>query len=237
MVTPLEHAGHFSEAIIQLPHCYQANNLQEYALAPPPARAELGLPEDAFVFCCFCANNKFTPKRFAAWVRILRGCPHAVLWLWAPEEIVRANLRREAEQLGLGHERLIFADRLPRAEHLRRMQLADLFLDTAPYGAHTTASDALWAGVPVLTVLGETFASRVTASIVHAAGLDDLILPDEAAYERQAVAYAHNPRVMETMKQHLRAHKASMPLFDMASRVRELETAYESVLKARKFAI
>ena len=229
VVTPLEHAAHFSEAIIQLPHCYQANNLSTYALEPAPSRSELGLPGDAFVFCCFNASNKFTSRRFAIWMRILARTPNAVLWLWAAKASVQDNLRAAAMEHGIAPERIIFAGREPRPEHLRRLQAADLFLDTAPVGAHTTASDALWAGVPVLTVLGETFPARVTASLVRSAGLGELIMPDEAAYEARAIELASNPSRVEDLKSRLRDAKATCPLFDMHARVCELELAYATV--------
>lgn len=232
VVTPLSHAEHFSEAIIQLPECYQANNLRLYELPQAPARAQLGLPDGAFVFCCFNATNKFTPDRFEAWVRILRASPGAVLWLFAPNDMVRRNLLGEAARRGLAPDRVVFADSRARPEHLRRMQAADLFLDTSPVGAHTTASDALWAGVPVLTALGETFPARVTASVVRAAGLGDLVMPDEATYEARAIELANDRDAIEALKSRLRRARATCPLFDMQARVRELEAAY-AVIWAR----
>ncbi len=228
VVTPLEHAAHFSEAIIQLPHCYQANNLSTYGLDPQPPRSELGLHDESFVFCCFNAANKLTPGRFASWMRILDRSPDAVLWLLATKSAMRDNLLQVVAAHGIAPERVIFAAHQPRPEHLRRLQAADLFLDTAPVGAHTTATDALWAGVPVLTVLGETFAARVTASVVRAAGLGDMVMPDEATYEARAIDLANRPGDVDTLKSRLRDAKATCPLFDMRSRVCELEAAYEA---------
>jgi predicted O-linked N-acetylglucosamine transferase (SPINDLY family) len=174
IVTPPDHADRYSETIVRMPHCYQPND-RTRRIGDRPTRAEAGLPEDAVVFCSFNQSFKITPAVFDLWCRVLAGVSGSVLWLLTPPAATIANLQREATARGIEPARLIFAERRAPTEHLARLQLADLALDTAPYGSHTTGSDALWAGVPLLTMLGETFASRVAASLLHAVGLPELI--------------------------------------------------------------
>ncbi|MDQ2106727.1 O-linked N-acetylglucosamine transferase, SPINDLY family protein, partial [Azospirillum isscasi] len=173
LVTPLDRQPFYAERIVQLPVCYQPND-RSRPIGPTPTRAACGLPERGMVFCCFNAAYKITPALFGLWCRLLGAEPDSVLWLLDSHPEASANLRREAARRGVAPERLVFAPRRPPAEHLARHRLADLFLDTTPVGAHTTASDALWAGLPVLTVPGEGFASRVGASLLRAAGLPEL---------------------------------------------------------------
>lgn len=185
------------------------------------------------MFSDFNQHVKITPDVFAVWMRILRRVPGSVLWLIAgPGE---ANLRRHAEAVGVDPGRLLFAPWLPRPQHLARGRLADLFLDTRPCNAHTTATDALRAAVPVLTCPGETFASRVAASLAHAAGLHELVVRNMDAYEALAVALAHDPRRLGSLKRELAAGLQTLPVFDIAGRARELENAYaEMVARQRR---
>jgi predicted O-linked N-acetylglucosamine transferase (SPINDLY family) len=222
IVTPLAHAEHFSERIAQLPACYQPNDLRR-VLPPRPSRAELGLPEDAVVLCCFNQTYKLSPAMLDLWVRILEQAPRAVLWMLAWNPHARANIQRELAQRGIGQERVFFAPKLDLAGHLARLRAADLFLDTWPCNAHTTASEALWAGVPVLTVPGPTFASRVAASLVTACGLPDLACSDEAHYVGLAAALANEPATLAGLKAHLEAYRNELPLFDSERLARDFD--------------
>jgi len=230
IVTPFEHAGDYAETLVQLPGCYQVNDRQR-AIADPPPRRDLGLPEDAFVFCCFNQAYKFNPEVFDAWARILAAVPRGVLWLLggnatADSGVVEANLAREAEARGVHSDRVVFAARRPNAEYLGLYRRADLFLDTWPYNAHTTASDALWAGCPVLTFLGETFAGRVAASLLTAVGLPELIAPDVDGYVGQAVALANAGDTLARCRLRLAATGRASALFDTTASTRALEAAY-----------
>ena len=192
-------------------------------------RREFGLPERGFVFCCFNTNYKIEPDVFAAWMRLLARVPGSVLWLLDGGEAVRRNLQREAASHGVAAERLVFAPRLPHAEHLARHACADLFVDTFYCGAHTTAADALWAGLPVLACLGDTMASRIGAGIVRAAGLPELIASDRAAYEATALRLATQPQELAELRARLARSRSTCALFDTAQRVRELDLAFETM--------
>jgi predicted O-linked N-acetylglucosamine transferase (SPINDLY family) len=222
IVTPIEHAADFSERIAQLPGCYQPNDLQR-ALPPCPPRSELGLPDDAVVMCCFNQTYKLSPAMLDLWARILALAPRAVLWMLAWNAHAQANLLRELAARGVGPERVFFAPKIPVAGHLARLRAADLFLDTWPCNAHTTASEALWAGVPVLTVPGPTFASRVAASLVTACGLPDLACTDADHYVGMAAALANETTTLAALKEHLDTHRASLPLFDSERFTRDYE--------------
>lgn len=222
VVMPLAHAAQYSERIAQMPHSYQPNDRQR-ALPPAPSRAQLGLPEDAVVFCCFNQTYKISPRMLDLWSRILAGAPNAVLWMLAWNPHAQANLERELAARGVGPERIFWAPKLPLARHIARLRAADMFLDTWPCNAHTTASEALWAGVPVLTVPGPTFASRVAASLVHACGLPDLAAADEQAYVDLGIALAHEPTTLQGLKQHLDQQRMSLPLFDTDRYARDYE--------------
>ena len=187
----------YSEQVVRLPGCYQVNDPARAIDGATPSRADCGLPPQGFVFCCFNSAYKITPPVFAIWMRLLQAMPGSVLWLLQDQPEAPANLRRAAAGQGVDPARLVFAPRLPLPAHLARHRLADLFLDTAPVNAHTTASDALWAGLPVLTCPGEAFASRVAASLLHSLGLDDLVVPDLAAYEARALALAGDPAALQ----------------------------------------
>ena len=222
IVTPLEHAAHYSEHIAQLDGCYQPNDGQR-TLPPCPPRAALGLPADAVVLCCFNQTYKISPRMLDLWARILVAAPRTVLWMliWSPH--AQANLLRELAERGVGAERVFFAPRLSLQEHIARLRSADLFLDTWPCNAHTTASEALWAGVPVLTVPGETFASRVAASLVTACGLGELACRSEDDYVELATALANEPETLSGIKAHLEVNRRTLPLFDSERLARDMD--------------
>lgn len=226
IATPRDHAAYWTERLVYLPDTlFMYNNAQE--IAPPPKRFDVGLPEAAFVFCCFNNAFKIEPDVFGIWMRLLLRVPGSVLWLLSDDEAVRDNLRREAEARGVAAGRLVFAPFLPFAEHLARYALADLFLDTFYCGAHTTAADALWGGLPVLTCLGQTMAARQAGSIVCAAGLPEMAVASHEEYEALAHRLANHPEELARKKHCLLDNRRHAPLFDTAGRVRELERAYE----------
>jgi predicted O-linked N-acetylglucosamine transferase (SPINDLY family) len=238
VVTPFAHAGDYSETLVQLPGSYQINDRQRPVTAAPP-RPELGLPEDGVVFCCFNQSYKLNPQVFDAWARILAGVPRSVLWLLAGNEeatsrSLAANLEQEAASRGIDPGRFVFAARRPYAEYLGLYAHADLFLDTWPYNGHTTASDALWAGCPVLTWLGDTFAGRVGASLLTAVGLPELIAPDVAGYVQQAIAFAGDSEWRARSRRHLAGAGRDSPLFDTAATTRALEAAYIRIAEQRR---
>jgi protein O-GlcNAc transferase len=225
IVAPPADQIYFAEKLVTLPGCYQPSDTRR-DVAIVPARRDCGLPADAFVFCCFNSTYKITPTFFDVWMRLLKRVPGSVLWLLESNELARRNLRREAEQRGVEPDRLVFAPIRPIGEHLARHRQADLFLDTLPCNAHTTASDALWSGLPVLTCPGETFAGRVAASAAAAAGLAELIVPSLDAYEQTAFDLAHTPARLRELRDKLERSRATAPLFDMAAYARHLEAAY-----------
>lgn len=218
----------YDEKIVWLPHTYLPGDSQR-PIAPTPTRAEAGLPETGFVFCSFNQIYKFTPELFDLWMRLLAQVPGSVLWLWASNPWAPDNLRREAQARGIDSQRLIFAPTKSQAEHLGRLRLADIFLDTYPVNAHTTASDALWSGVPVLTRSGETFVSRVAGSLLHTAGLPELITETAEDYERTALELALKPERLAHLKARLSTAKDTSPLFDSARFARHLNDAFELI--------
>lgn len=220
----------FSESLIRMPDSYQVNDDARPLPAPPLPRAAYGLPEGAFVFCCFNATYKITPREFDIWMRLLCRVEDSVLWLLGTTPLAEANLRAETARRGVDPARLVFARRAPLAEHLRRHGAADLFLDTFVYNAHTTASDALWAGLPMVTLAGRHFASRVGASLLAAAGLPQLITEDEAAYERLALDLAQAPERLAAIRAGLIAGRATSTLFDTARFTRHLERAFDMAM-------
>ncbi len=227
-ITPPEQAQHYSEKIIRLPDTYQPNDRLR-PLAATPTRMECGLPDDGFVFCCFNQSFKITSQLFDIWTNILSITPQSVLWLLECNPWAKANLLREAATRGIDPDRLIFAPRVPIEQHLARQKLADLFLDTLPYNAHTTTSDALWVGLPVVTCAGETFAARVAGSLLQAAGLPELVAGSLHEYETLALHLATNPEALSNIREKLvRAHN-SMPLFDTERFARNLEQAYREM--------
>ncbi|HEX5458629.1 MAG TPA: tetratricopeptide repeat protein [Steroidobacteraceae bacterium] len=225
VLVPREQRRHYSERIAYLPS-YQANDTRRPVSDRVFTRAELGLPASGFVFCCFNASYKVTPETFASWMRILAAVPGSSLLLLADSHPARMNLRREAAASGVDPARLVFAGRVPYADYLARYRTADLFLDTLPYNAGTTASDALWAGLPVLTCAGESFAARMGASLLTAVGLPELIANDRPTYERLAVELAREPVRLATVRTRLAAARTSALLFDTPRLARSLEALY-----------
>ena len=223
-VFPKALAQHFMEKPLYLPDVYQVNDSQR-VIGETPSRAACGLPEDCFVYCSFNGSYKINPDVFAVWMRILNRVPNSVLWLVADNEIAKANLHNQAKKHGIDSERLIFAQKVAPMEYLARYRLADLLLDTSPYNAGTTASDALWADLPVLTCPGNTFASRMAGSLLNAVGLPELIMPNWHAYEERAVMLAQQPQHIANYKAYLRSHKLETPLFDSKRFARSLEQA------------
>lgn len=226
VVLPPEQAAYCVEQPVFLPECYQVNDRWQEIAATQSQRRDHGLPERGVIFCCFNQIQKIEPILFAVWMDILGQVPGAVLWLYSESEEAQARLRATAATLGIGGERLIFAGRLPKSQHLARHRLADLFLDTRLYNAHTTASDALWAGVPVLTCLGETFPARVAASLLQAVGLPELITQSLDGYAELAVRLALQPAELRALREKLARNRLRMPLFDTERFARHLERAY-----------
>ncbi|HEU4647037.1 MAG TPA: tetratricopeptide repeat protein [Burkholderiales bacterium] len=231
-VLPESERAAWSEKVAYLPECYQANDAGRVIADRTPSRAEAGLPSQGFVFCSFNNNYKITPQVFDAWMRLLRQVPASVLWVLEDNTVARRNLQREAEARGVEPQRLVFAPRVPHAEHLARHRLADLFLDTLPYNAHTSASDALWAGLPLLTCTGNTFAGRVAASLLHAIGLPELVTHSLAEYEALALQLAANPGRLSALRARLAANQMTAPLFDTDRFRRHLEAAYLRMLES-----
>jgi protein O-GlcNAc transferase len=228
-VIPPEHRSSYSEKIVYLPDSYQANDSVRRVEERTPSRAEVGLPDTGFVFASFNNSYKITPPMFDVWMRLLRATDGSVLWLLQDNEAATSNLKREAEARGVEPRRLIFAPRVNVEEHLARQRLADLFLDTLPCTAHTTASDALWVGLPVLTVLGTTFAGRVAASLLNAIGLPELITSSLTAYEALALSLARDSAALSRLKAKLEGNRHTHALFDTARFTRNLEAAFESI--------
>jgi len=216
----------FTEKIVRLAHSYQANDERRAIIPDTRGRAGWSLPERGFVFCCFNHTYKICPDVFTIWMRLLDRVEGSVLWLLRSNRWAEDNLRREAEARGVDPARLVFSAGVPHGEHLGRLALADLFLDTFAVGAHTTASDALWSGLPVLTTAGRQFAARVAASLVHAVGLPELAVPDRDAYEATALALAQDPRSLRDLRRRLSANRLTAPLFRTADYTRRIETAF-----------
>lgn len=231
LITPASSQPDYAETLLTLPNSYQPND-RKRPVAAVPARATCGLPDHAFVFCCFNQSFKITPDVFQCWMTILRAVPDSVLWLLECNPWAKENLRKYAQQQGIDPARLIFAPRIGIAEHLARHAHADLFLDTLPYNAHTTCSDALWMKVPVLTCIGDTFAGRVAASLLKAAGLDTLITHSLIEYQQRAIALATEQKALMQLKQQLIQHSASSALFDTPAFCRALEALYQKIWAA-----
>jgi predicted O-linked N-acetylglucosamine transferase (SPINDLY family) len=224
MVIPPDQERFYDEKIVRLPDSYQVNDDRGRTMAPPPTRAQAGLPVEGFVFCNFNQSYKLTPQSFARWMRILEQVPGSVLWLLEEVAPFAENIARHARAQGIDPARILFAPHLPPDRHLARLALADLFLDGLPYNAHTTASDALWAGVPVLTQRGTAFAGRVAASLLRAAGLPELITESAEAFERQAVTLASDPAGLAAVKKRM---TRDCTLFDTDLFRRRIENAYD----------
>jgi predicted O-linked N-acetylglucosamine transferase (SPINDLY family) len=214
VLTPLAHADDFSEKIAQLPMCYEPTDERREHPEPVETRAKCGLPDDAFVYACFNQSYKITEEVFSRWCRILQRVPGSVLWLLVPQEEIQAALRARAAERGVDPARLVFAPFVTPSDHLARLPQADLFLDTFPYGAHTTCSDALWMGLPVLTQVGRSFSARVAASLLHAVGLPELAADNADDYETLAVRLAEDREALTDIRDHLWDNRRDLPLFD-----------------------
>jgi protein O-GlcNAc transferase len=226
IVIPPEHRQFYSEQIVYLPETYQANDSARPISPHGITRRVAGLPESGFIFCCFNGSQKVLPIVFDTWMRILSRIENSVLWLLEDNEGATANLHRAAQASGIAAERLIFARHEASDHHLARLRLADLVLDTLPYGAHTTASDALWAGVPILTRIGSSFGSRVAASLLTAVGLPELITQSAAEYEALAHDLATAPAMLLKIREKLARNRERCALFDTVRMTRNLEAAY-----------
>ena len=234
IIIPTESQKYYSEKVVYLPNSYQvndrkndiANNIFNKNMF---AKKELNLPEKGFVFCCFNNSYKITPSTFDGWMRILKAVKGSVLWLLEDSPVARLNLLKEAEARGLNRDRLVFAKRMNLTEHLARHKVADLFLDTLPYNAHTTASDALWAGLPVLTCKGESFASRVAASLLNAIELPELITTTQEQYETTAIDLANNPEKLKAIKHKLESNRSTTALFDTPLFNKHIQAAYRQM--------
>jgi predicted O-linked N-acetylglucosamine transferase (SPINDLY family) len=223
---PQSHRQFYTEKVVALPNSYQVNDRKRIISDRQFNKQELGLPEKGFVFCCFNNNYKILPATFDSWMRILKAVEGSVLWLLTDSPSVETNLKKYAREQGIDETRLVFAGRMPLSEHLARHALADLFIDTAPYNAHTTASDALWAGLPVLTLTGQSFASRVAASLLNAIDLPELITNTQEAYEVLAIELATNPQKLAAIKLKLANNRLTTPLFDTPLFTKHIEAAY-----------
>jgi protein O-GlcNAc transferase len=236
VLIPEAHRANYQEKIVRLPHSYLPHDEASRAISERRfERSEFGLPECGFVFCCFNNAFKFNPRVFASHMNILNAVEGSVLWLSRDNDAAIGNLRKEAVAAGVDPARLVFADRLPSSsEHLARHRLADLFLDTLPYNAHTTASDALWAGLPVLTQIGETFAGRVAASLLTAIDLPELIVQTQAQFERLAVELATDPNRLAAVAGKHANNRLTQPLFDTSLYVGHLEQAFAAMLRRHR---
>jgi predicted O-linked N-acetylglucosamine transferase (SPINDLY family) len=225
-VIPDDDRAYYSEAVCYLPDTYQPNDRKKAVSGRSFSRAECALPETGVIFCCFNNNHKILPDMFEVWMRLLAAVDGSVLWLLEGNAAVRRNLMREAEKRGISPTRLVFAPMLSLADHLAREKLADIFLDTLPHNAHTTASDALWCGVPLVTCLGNTFAGRVAASLLEAIGLPELITTSLPDYEALALKLAGDAAFLGAVKAKLACNRDSFPLFDTPRFTRYIEEGY-----------
>lgn len=224
---PQQSQQFYSEKVIYLPNSYQANDRKRKISDKKFTRQAFGLPESEVVFCCFNNNYKILPETFDRWMNMLQAVPLSVLWLLESSPATVAHLRGQAQLCGIEPDRLVFARHMPLDEHLARHALADLFLDTLPYNAHTTASDALWAGLPVLTCMGASFASRVAASLLHAIGLPELVTEHPDDFEKRAIELARHPESLRVLRKQLNENRLKTPLFNTVLITHHIEDAYE----------
>jgi predicted O-linked N-acetylglucosamine transferase (SPINDLY family) len=229
-IIPEDQGMFYAEQVVRLPGSYQINDSKRYVTPITPERHECGLPEHAFVFCCFNNTQKLNLEMFDIWMRLLHAREDSVLWLLEGSPMASANLRAVAAERGVSPQRLIFAPKVSVADHLARQRRADLFLDTLPCNAHTTASDALWVGLPVLTCLGATFAGRVAGSLLRAIGLDELAAPSPGEYEALALKLAQDQVYLATIKDKLARNRDASILFDTKRATRHIESAYLSMV-------
>jgi predicted O-linked N-acetylglucosamine transferase (SPINDLY family) len=225
-VVPSGERQAYVEKVVYLPNSYQVNDDKRPIADHTFSRDEMGLPASAFVFCCFNVTHKILPSMFDIWMRLLLAVDGSVLWLLQANQSVRENLAREAAQRGVAPERIVFAPFVSMPEHLARLRLADLVLDTLPHNAHTTASDALWASLPVLTCLGTTFAGRVAASLLRAVALPELVTASLAEYEALALRLARDPAALAALREKLRRNRDGSALFATQRFTRDIEAAY-----------
>jgi predicted O-linked N-acetylglucosamine transferase (SPINDLY family) len=230
VIIPPEYEKYYSEKVLRLPHCYQPNDRSRQVSDRVFTREELGLPKEGFVYCCFNNNYKILPETFDSWMRILKAVPGSVLWLLEDNAKASENLKKEAQSRGVDPGRLVFAPRMALPEHLARHKLADLFLDTFPYNAHTTASDALWVGLPLLTRMGKSFASRVAASISKAAGLTELTTASIQHYEELAVSLAQSSSLLLQIRHSLETSSRQTLLYDSESFMKNWSRLLEGVV-------
>jgi protein O-GlcNAc transferase len=228
-VIPREESEHYTERIVRLSTCYQANDRRQAIDSPTPSREECELPQEGFVYCCFNSVQKINPRNFEAWMRILKRVAGSVLWLLGSNPLAMTNIRRYASGLDVDPSRIVFASQTPHSRHLARYHNADLFLDTVPYNAHTTGSDAILVGCPILTVAGNTFAGRVCGSLLHAVGAPELIVGSLQDYEDRAVALGTDAGTHARLKQRFSTARVDAPLFDADRIARELESAYATM--------
>ncbi len=229
VIIPPENQKFYSEKIIYLPDCYQCNDRKRKVSDKEFTRKELGLPENDFIYCCFNNQYKITPDTFDVWMEILKSAANSSLWLFMDNPEAQENLRQEAANRGVNPNRIIFAFPMEHSEHLKRLSSADLFLDTLPYNAHTTASDALWVGVPVLTLQGNAFPARVASSLLHAIDLSELITNSYQEYQQLAIDYALNPEKLISIKEKLATNISIKPLFDTPEFTKNVEKAYQTI--------
>jgi predicted O-linked N-acetylglucosamine transferase (SPINDLY family) len=230
-IIPIESQSCYSEKVVYLPNSYQVNDRKRLISEKQFTRQELGLSENDFVFCCFNNNYKILPATFDGWMRILKSVDGSVLWLFKDNPWAAENLKKEAQKQGLDRQRLVFADYMPLSDHLARHRQADLFLDTLPYNAHTTTSDALWTGLPVLTLMGRSFAGRVAGSLLNAIDLPELITNTQVEYEALAIELAMSPNKLADIKSKLMANRLTAPLFDTPLFAKNIEAAYIKMME------
>ena len=231
VVVPQDHVSFFSEKIVYLPHCYQANDNTQQISKRQFERREFNIPDDAFAFCSFSGHYKIEPVMFDCWTRILKSIPQSVLCLVEGGKTTQKNLKKEFLNRGLNENRLLFLKKMPKDEHLARLQLLDLSLDTRIVNGHTTTSDALWAGIPVITLEGGHFASRVSASILQAIGMPELVTQNIVEYEELAVKIAQSPEFQNSLKKKIDGNRLTAPLFDSPRFTRNLERAYMEMMR------
>ena len=231
VIIPEKFRKFYSEKVIYMPNCYQCNDSKRKTSKKEFSKTELGLPENAFVFACFNANNKITPEEFDIWMSLLKKIKNSVLWLYKSNDYSEINLKKESENRGVESSRIIFADMLCNEDHLSRIKCADLFLDTFNFNAHTTASDALWSGVPIITKQGKSFSARVCSSLLTSLGLEELIVQDNEEYEEKAFSIATNKLYLEDLKYRLNQSKTTSTLFDTKEFTRNLEEIFFKLVK------
>ena len=229
ILIPKNSRSYYSEKIIYLPNCYQANDTKRKISDEIFTREQLGLPAKEFIFCCFNNNWKITPETFDLWAQILRLVDNSILWLFEDNSLAASNIRTEAKNRGLHPDRIVFAKFMNHASHLARYKAADLFLDTFPYNAHTTASDALWAGTPVLTLEGKSFSGRVAASLLTNVRLPELITQSTDEYVSRAIELANNRQKLISIKRVLHENRSTSPLFNILRFVKDIESSYQKI--------